>query len=120
MTDELAAATRTALIALAREGRCATYRELAAQVPVPPPHSIHRLTLTLEDLAREDHAAGRPLVSALAVSRARPGLPGRGFFQLLRELGRYDGPDSGPEAAAAHSAELQRALDYWGATSGEG
>src|SRR3546814_9562843 len=63
-------------------------------------------------MAREDHAAGRPLLAALAVSRTQKGpdgggIPGRGFFQLLTELGRYDGPDQGPEAAAQHARELQ-------------
>ena len=110
MTQEL----RAALISLAREGRSVTYGDLAARVPVPPPHRIHRLTLALEGLVREDHAAGRPLIAALAVSKVGAAIPGRGFFHLLVELGRYDGPDRGPEAEAAHGAELARALAYWG------
>ena len=75
---------------------------------MPPPHAIHKLTLALEDLVREDHAAGRPLLAAVAVSRTGNGIPGRGFFQLLSELGRYAGPDRGPVAEAAHAAELAR------------
>ena len=62
---------------------------------------------------REDHAAGRPLLAALAVSRTGNGIPGRGFFQLLSELGRHAGPDRGPEAEAAHAAELARVFAYW-------
>ena len=91
-----------------QEGRTITYRDLAVLVPIPPPHTIHKLTLALEDLVREDHAAGRPLLAALAVSRTGNGVPGRGFFQLLADLGRYAGPDQGPEAEAAHAAELAR------------
>jgi hypothetical protein len=88
---------------------------LAARVPVPPPHGIHKLTLALEALMREDHLAGRPLLAALAVSQTAPGIPGRGFFHLLAELGRYAGPDRGQTAAAAHAAELAQSFAFWGA-----
>lgn len=110
---DLAAALRAALVGLAREGRTATYRDLAARLSLTGPHTIHRVTLALEDLVREDHAAGRPLLGALAVSRAAGGIPGRGFFQLLAELGRYAGPDQGPQAARWHAEEVAAALDYW-------
>ena len=114
-------ALRRALLGLAAERRTATYNELAALAAVPPPHRIHTLTLRLEDLIRADHTAGRPLLAALAVSRAQKGIPGPGFFQLLKELGRHQGPDRGAEAAACHQAELEAAWDYWGpqATAGE-
>ncbi len=110
----LAARLRACLLPLALARQTITYQELALLAEVPPPQTIHKLTLTLEALAREDHAAGRPLIAALAVSRTAGALPGRGFFQLLADLGRYDGPDRGPEAAAAHAAELQQAWDFWG------
>ncbi|MDH3472267.1 MAG: hypothetical protein OEM59_01135 [Rhodospirillales bacterium] len=112
--DGLAARLRAALIPLARARRTITYRDLAARAEVPPPHSIHRLTLALEDLVRADHAAGRPLLAALAVSRTAEGIPAPGFFHLLAALGRYRAPERGPEAAAAHARELQGAWDYWG------
>jgi len=104
-----------ALSACAATGQTVTYQELARRTAIPGPHTIHRLTLLLEDMVREDHAAGRPLLAALAVSRAS-GIPGRGFFQLLAELGRYDGPDQGAAAAAWHARELAAALRYWGGT----
>jgi len=111
---ELSAAVRAGLLKLAAERRTASYSDLADLAGVPPPHRIHRLTLLLEDLIREDHAAGRPLLAACAVSRAQNGIPGPGYFQLLAALGRYQGADRGPEAAACHDAELRAAWDYWG------
>ena len=104
---------RQSLESLAPQRRTITYRELAVLAAVPEPHRIHKLTLALEELAREDHTAGRPLLAALAVSRSASGLPGRGFFELLAELGRYDGPPQGPEAATWHAAELERAWGHW-------
>ncbi len=118
MDPDFAAALRVTLVALARARRTITYRDLAARVPVPPPHGIHKLTLALEGLMREDHVADRPLLAALAVSQTAPGIPGRGFFHLLAELGRYAGPVRGATAAAAHAAELAQSFAYWGAYRG--
>jgi hypothetical protein len=115
--DELHRVVRRCLLRLADQRRTATYHELATLAAVPPPHRIHNLTLLLEDLIREDHAAGRPLLAAGAVSRAQNGIPGPGFFQLLQELGRYRGADRGAEAADCHGAELKAAWDYWGGHS---
>lgn len=112
--DELSHVVRTCLMRLAAERRTASYQDLATMAGVPPPHRIHRLTQLLEDLIREDHAAGRPLLAACAVSRAQNGIPGPGFFQLLQALGRYRGADRGAEAAACHEAELRAAWDFWG------
>ncbi len=116
--ETLTAALRGELAACAKAGETVTYQDLAWRVAFPGPHAIHRLTGLLEAMVRDDHAAGRPLLAALAVSRAQKnaagkGMPGRGFFQLLNELGRYDGPDQGPQAAACHARELQDALVYW-------
>jgi hypothetical protein len=99
---------RDALAELAAERRTATYKDLAVHVRVPPPHTIHKLTLALEELVREDAAAGRPLLAALAVSRRPDGLPGQGFFLLVAELGLYEGDREGPAARAFHAAELAR------------
>ena len=116
---------RQALLDCALAGERVTYNDLAQRVDVPGPHRIHRLTERLEVMIREDHAAGRPLLAALAVSRSQQdaqgnGIPGRGFFQLLAELGRYGGPDQGPAAADAHAEELNAAIDYWRRESSSG
>lgn len=101
---------REALLECARAGETVTYNELARRVDFPGPHRIHRLTGLLEVMIREDHAAGQPLLAALAVSRAEHGIPGRGFFHLLVELGRYDGADRGPAAVEQHDREVQSVI----------
>ena len=116
---------RRVLTACAATGETLAYRDLAQRAALPGPHSIHRLTLALEAMIRADHAADRPLLAALAVGRAQRGpdgraLPGRGFFHLLAELGRYDGPDNGPAAAACHAGEVARAQAYWGRSESSG
>ena len=76
---------------------------------------IHRITEALERLMDEDAAAGRPLLAAFAVSKARSGVPARGFFlrgsnlgALLRRAGRER------DALEFHARELQRALRFYG------
>ena len=98
---------RAALVEAAAEGRTISYRDLAVRACIPPPYRIHRLTLALEGMLRADLSAGRPLVAALAVSRGPEGIPGRGFFDLCRDLGLYDGPDRGPAAVAFHASLLR-------------
>lgn len=115
MTDDtLRLQLRRILESLAREQSTVTYRELARLAEVPPPQSIHKLTEALEATMREDHESGAPLVAALVVSRGPSGLPQRGFFEMLRALGRYDGPDEGPQAEEVFQEELMLAWDYWG------
>lgn len=96
---------------LAREGRTATYREVARALQVTPPQSIHQVTEALETTMAEDVAAHRPLYAAVVVSRTRDGLPAPGFFAKARDLGRYDGPEQGAEAAAFHARELEAACE---------
>jgi len=108
MADDFEARLRAVLTGVASRKETILYRDLAVLAEAPAPHRIHSLTLALEDVIRADHAAGQPLLAAVAVGRGAEGIPGRGFFALLRELGRYGGPDRGPEAQAAHREELQR------------
>lgn len=106
------AALRALLTDIARAGETRTYHQVARALGLEPPQTIHRLTVALERLMDEDATAGRPLLAAVAVSRTREGLPAPGFFAHARNLGRYDGPEKGPEAAAFHAAELAAVREY--------
>ena len=109
---------RRILESLARERATVTYRDLVQLAGIAPPQSINRLTSELETMMREDHERGDPLLASLVVSRGARGLPQRGYFQLLRALGRYDGPEDGPEAEAVFYEELELAWEYWGSGAG--
>jgi hypothetical protein len=110
-------AVRRVLIRTAAEGETISYRDLAVAAAVPPPHTIHKTTLALEALAQADHAAGRALLSAVAVSKT--GRPRPGFFEWLAALGRYHGPAAGPQAEAWHERELAEAHAAWRSTNGQ-
>src|SRR5882724_4727717 len=72
-----------------------TYQELARALQILPPHSIQRVTEALERMMEEDAAAERPFIAALAISKARGGLPAPGFFGCARRLGRFAGDPDG-------------------------
>src|ERR1700693_5475715 len=82
-----------------------TYQELAKALQILPPHSIHRVTEALERLMEEDAAADRPFIAALAISKARGGLPAPGFFDCARRLGRFAGNPDGHDGRTFHAAE---------------
>lgn len=72
-----------------------TYQELAKALQISLPHSIPRVTQALEGLKEEDAAVNRPFIAALAISKARGGLPAPGFFDCARRLGRFAGGQDG-------------------------
>ena len=72
------------------------------------------VTEALERLTEEDAAADRPFIAALAISKARGGLPGPGFFDCARRLGRFAGDPDGQDARTFHAAELNAVFARWG------
>ena len=104
---------REALTDRARTGSITTYGELTQFLGLEPPHTIQQVTEALESLMEEDVAASRPVLSAICVSKTRPGIPARGFFLAAQDLGIFSGDPSGPEARAFHAYELQRVLSFY-------
>jgi hypothetical protein len=94
-----------------------TYQELAKALQISSPHSIHQVTEALERLMEEDAAADRPFIAALAISKARGGLPAPGFFDRARRLGRFAGDPDGQDAWSFHASELNAVFARWGGSS---
>jgi len=105
---------REFLESLAKRRNLITYQELANALQILPPHSIHQVTEALERLMEEDAAADRPFIAALALSKARGGLPAPGFFDCARRLGRFAGDPAGQDARTFHAAELNAVFARWG------
>ncbi len=107
------ARARAFLESVAKRRILITYQELANALQILPPHSIHRVTEALERLMEEDAAADRPFIAALAISKARGGLPGPGFFDCARRLGRFAGDLDGQDARTFHTTELNAVFACW-------
>jgi hypothetical protein len=107
------APTRAFLENFAKRRTPIIYQELAKALQILPPHSIHQVTEALERLMEEDAAADRPFVAALAISKARGGLPAPGFFDCAQRLGRFAGDPDGEDARTFHVAELHAVFARW-------
>lgn len=116
-TSALTSRARTHLCRIAGQTTPITYQTLARALDLRPPNTIHQVTAALELLMEEDAAAGRPLIAALVVSKARGGLPAPGFFNAAQRLGRFAGDPSGPEATAFFAAEFDAAVAFWRAAA---
>lgn len=91
---ELLLARLAAVLDEARvQRRTLTYLEVADALAIESPQRIHKTTRLIEILLKRDHEAGRPIRSALAVSRGRGGRPAPGFFDRAKRLGLFDGTD---------------------------
>ncbi|QDM19386.1 hypothetical protein FNL55_07550 [Tardiphaga sp. vice352] len=97
-----------------------TYQELAKALGLTPPNTIHQVAEALEHLMAEDAATARPFIAAIAISKARGGLPAPGFFDCAARLGRFDGDEAGLEAWAFHAREFAAAVAFWAATATTG
>lgn len=66
-----------------------TYSEVADIMGLPPSGNYmgREVGQMLGEISQNEYHAGRPLLSAVAVSKRR-GVPGRGFFGLAREFGK--------------------------------
>jgi hypothetical protein len=108
------AKARAFLESVAKRRILITYQELANALQILPPQSIHRVTEALERLMEEDAAADRPFIASLVISKARAGLPGPGFFDCARRLGRVAGDPDGKDARTFHATELNAVFACWG------
>lgn len=81
-----------------------SYGALARAVGLWLPGSVRKVTQALEETMREDARTGSPFVAARAVSRAAGDLPGKGFFDLARDLSR--GPRDDETERVFHAREI--------------
>jgi hypothetical protein len=88
------------LAGLAAQGKTTTYGTLARDLG----WRVADLTAALEQLMEQDAAAGHPQRAALLEGRLSNGLPAKGFFVKLAELG------IAPTDPAAFVAETRAAL----------
>jgi hypothetical protein len=80
---------RAVLIARARDEKSISYTELTREVHAihfsPDAAAFHHM---LDDISREEDAAGRGMLSVIVVHRVGDKRPGPGFFTLAKKLGR--------------------------------
>jgi hypothetical protein len=86
-----------ALIRAAQQRRLLYYKEVAQLLGIHPAghHMARQVGQVLGEISENEHRAGRPMLSAIAVNEA--GIPGEGFFKLARRLGKLATQDARAE-----------------------
>ncbi|MBM3942317.1 MAG: hypothetical protein FJ316_05240 [SAR202 cluster bacterium] len=99
------------LCRVARRGGVTHYANIASLLGVSIGEAAgrQRVAELLKQISAAEHAAGRPLLSAVVVMKGKK-LPGAGFFALAQSVGLYDGAD--PQGF--WQREVQRVWEYWG------
>ena len=89
------------------------YSEIAPTVGIDTgnPNFAALVGHILDEVNRVEFAQGRPLLSAIVISKEN-NMPGRGFFECARDLGRYSGKGD-LEHLGFWVEELRRVHDYW-------
>ena len=103
------------LIGAARARRSMTYAEVLAHFGMRiTPRRVFALCRDLGEVCARNRARGEPEVAVLVVRKADR-LPGEGFFHGYWRAGAYDGPATGPAAAAFIRAETERVFAFFAA-----
>ncbi len=109
--NALADRIRRHLETLAADRLPVTYGQIARSLGLSEPGAIRAVTDALEMTMRQDAEAGRPFIAARAVGRGGGHLPGRGFFELARSLGRGPKPEESEQAFFQRELEAGRGSD---------
>jgi hypothetical protein len=101
------------LIEAARARRSLTYAEVLAHFGIGiTPRRVYALCRDLGVVCERNRTRGEPELAVLVVRKADR-LPGEGFFHSLWRDGTYDGPATGPLAAAFIRRETERVFAHW-------
>jgi len=101
------------LVKAARSRGTITYQELADLIgfPIIGDYMGTELGHLLGEISEDQDQLKRPMLSTVAVKV--DGLPGKGFFDLAKKLGKYSGDDDKHERHRFWEAETNRVYDLW-------
>jgi hypothetical protein len=84
-----------------------TYEEASKWVELSMATARSAFFQMLDDINREEHCCGRPMLSAVVVNK-ETGMPGKGFFDLARKLGKC-----GEDEDLFYKQELEKVQAFW-------
>ena len=99
------------LVQAARAGEFVHYSELAKMlnIDMDNPYFGAQVGKVLGQISEDEIAAGRPMISAIVVSKDTM-LPGHGFFNLGQELHQID---PGEDEIGFAVRQMRKVHEYW-------
>lgn len=96
---------------VARQRDTITYSEIApmADLDMAVPQDRNRIAEILDEISRHEHAAARPLLSAVVVHKEDRS-PGQGFLTMARSVGAMS---PGVDEVTFFVAELNCVFEAW-------
>lgn len=99
---------------VARAGGTTTYGEIAPLASLDMSRADHRNQIAdiLGEISSYEHSQGRPMLSVVVVHSEHgedAGMPGKGFFELARQIGVQRNEDN----VTFFARELERVHDEW-------
>ena len=100
------------IINVAKNGDVVYYSEIAPLIglDLKSTKDRNRIIAILDGINKSEHSEGRPLLSAVVISKSRK-MPGAGFFKLAIKLGLYSGGED--DFKFWLKELLRRVHDYW-------
>lgn len=103
------------LIETARKKGLITYSELAQPLGLDMEIEKDRKTLSeyLEEIACHEHAAGRPMLTAIVVHKGGDNNPCEGFYSIVRTLGLFDANRNPFERLTFWTRQIHEVSNSW-------
>ncbi len=100
---------------IARARSVIPYQQVGNLIGLDMTNEEHRYRIgqLLDEINRTLASEDKPMISAVVVRR-ESSIPGSGFFQCARNLGKLTGPDDEDTRLRFFRDELQAVYDYWG------
>lgn len=101
------------LLSAAQNGAEVPYMDVARILGITSPgnHMAREVGQVLGEISEDEHVAGRPMLSAVAV--ARDGYAGEGFYTLARTLGLLAAASTPADEIAFWMAEKRKVYEFW-------
>lgn len=103
------------LLRLARLQQLAAYSDVSPLIGLSMDSESDReeIARLLGEIAVYEHAAGRPMLTALIVHRGNDNNPGEGFFSIAQQLGLYNGRRDQIARLTFWANQVTQVHNYW-------
>jgi hypothetical protein len=104
-----------ALVSLARTRQLTSYSDIAplANLDMSVEADRDAMSFILEDIARFEHDASRPMLTALVIHRGNDNNPGEGFYAIAQDLGIFNGSRDAIDRTTFWAQQVSDVHEHW-------